>query len=128
MTYLLDTSSFLWFVSDYRRLSTNARERLQDAGNTVHLSLVSVWEIAIKSNIGKLELPFPFEEFIDTAIRSYSLRVLNIRLSHLRRVASMPLIHSDPFDRLLIAQSQVENIPIITSDRAFDNYAVHRVW
>ncbi len=128
MRYLLDTSTFLWFVSDYARLSANARRPLEDAGNTIHLSVVSIWEIAVKSNTGKLQLPLPFDAFIDTAIPGNSLSVLNIEIAHIRLLASMPLHHRDPFDRLLIAQSQVEDIPILTSDAAFDRYPVQRVW
>ena len=128
MRYLLDTSSFLWYVSDHHRLSTAATERLDDPVSTIHLSLVSIWEVAIKFNMGKLDLPLPFNEFVDTTIHSYSLRLLNIQIPHLRRVARMPLLHRDPFDRLIIAQSQVENIPVITSDAAFDQYPIQRVW
>ena len=127
MRYLLDTS-FLWYVSDHHRLSSGATERLNDPVSTIHLSLVSVWEVAIKFNKGKLALPMPFDEFFDTTISSYSLRLLNIRIPHLRQVARMPRHHRDPFDRLLIAQSQVENIPVITSDAAFDHYPIQRVW
>ncbi len=128
MGYLLDTSSFLWFVSDHSRLSAIARRHLEDSGNSVHLSLASVWEIAIKSILGKLELPLPFDEFIDITILGYSLSVLAIEMEHLRQVAAMPLLHRDPFDRLLIAQSLVEDLPIITSDRAFDSSPVQRIW
>ncbi|MCY3834629.1 MAG: type II toxin-antitoxin system VapC family toxin [Chloroflexi bacterium] len=128
MRYLLDTSSFLWYVSDHQRLSSVATERLNDPVSTIHLSLVSIWEIAIKFNMGKLELPLPFDEFVDTTIHSYSLRLLNIQIPHLRRVARIPLHHRDPFDRMLIAQSLVENIAIITSDAAFDAYPVQRLW
>jgi len=128
MSYLLDTSSFLWYVSDFHRLSAIATDRLTDPVSTIHLSLVSIWEVAIKFNMGKLDLPLPFDEFIDSTVHSYSLRVLHIRIPHLRRLARMPLHHRDPFDRLLIAQSQVENLPIITSDAAFDQYEVQRLW
>ena len=128
MRYLLDTSTFLWYVSDYQRLSSAAVNRLTDPASTIHLSLVSIWEVAIKHNMGKLRLPVPFDEFVDTTIHSYSLRPLNIQIPHLRRLARMPLHHRDPFDRLLIAQSQVEGLPILTSDAAFDDYPVQRVW
>ncbi len=128
MRYLLDTSAFLWYVSDHQRLSSVAAERMKDPTSIFHLSLVSIWEVAIKFNMGKLDLPLPFDEFVDKTIHSYSLRLLNIQIPHLRRVARMPLHHRDPFDRLLIAQSQVENIPVITSDAAFDSYEIQRVW
>ncbi|MCY3977867.1 MAG: type II toxin-antitoxin system VapC family toxin [Chloroflexi bacterium] len=128
MRYLLDTSAFFWYVSDHQRLSSVAAERMKDPPSIFHLSLVSIWEVAIKFNMGKLDLPLPFDEFVDKTIHSYSLRLLNIQIPHLRRVARMPLHHRDPFDRLLIAQSQVENIPVITSDAAFDSYEIQRVW
>jgi len=128
MRYLLDTSSFLWYVSDVHRLSAFARDRLTDPDSTIHLSLASILEIAIKFKIGKLTLPVPFDDFVDMTIHNYSLRILYIRIPHLRRLARLPLHHRDPFDRLLIAQSQVENLPILTSDAAFDQYAVQRIW
>ncbi len=129
MKYLLDTSSFLWFVNDDRKLSAIARAILEDTANENHLSLISIWELAIKSTLGRgLELPRPFPQFIDTVLEHYDFKILEISLSHLKHVHDLPLHHRDPFDRLLIAQSQVENIPVITSDAAFDHYPVQRVW
>ena len=129
MKYLLDTSSFLWFVNDDNKLSKDARELVEDPGFEIHLSLVSVWEIAIKSTLGRgLVLPRPFTQFIDVVQENYDFKVLQISISHLKQVAVMPLHHRDPFDRLLIAQSQVENIPVITNDAAFDRYPIQRVW
>lgn len=101
---------------------------MKDPASTFHLSLVSIWEVAIKFNMGKLDLPLPFDEFVDKTIQSYSLRLLYIQIPHLRRVARLPHYHRDPFYRLLIAQSQVENIPVITSDAAFDSCKIQRVW
>ena len=128
MRYLLDTSAFLWYVSDYQRLSFVATQLLNDPVTDIHLSLASIWEVAIKFNKGKLDLPLPFGDFVNVTILSYSLRTLNIQIPHLRRVARMPLHHRDPFDRPLIAQSMVENIPVITSDAAFDQYSIERIW
>ena len=84
--------------------------------------------MAIKSRIGELKIPFPFAQFIDEALLSNSFRIRNISFARLKRVADLPLIHRDPFDRLLIAQSLVENLPIITNDRLFDAYQVQRTW
>ena len=129
MNYLLDTSSFLWFVTNDSKLSADARELLEDPSSDIHLSLASIWEMAIKANLGRgLKLPFPFPQFIDEALEGYRFRLLNIDISHLKQVADLPLMHRDPFDRLLIAQSQVESLPIISNDIAFDHYAVQRVW
>ncbi len=129
MNYLLDTSSFLWFVYDDNRLSTGAVERILDSTNEIYLSLASIWEIAIKANLRRgLALRRPFPEFIDHHLSANRFRLLDINVSHLKVVAALPLHHRDPFDRLLIAQSQVENIPVITNDAAFDHYPVQRVW
>ena len=129
MRYLLDTSSFLWFVNDDNKLSEAARELIEDADTEICLSLVSIWEIAIKATLGRgLDLPRPFTQFIDIVLKNYDFNVMEISISHLKRVHDLPLHHRDPFDRLLIAQSLVENIPVITSDAAFDQYAIQRLW
>ncbi len=129
MSYLLDTSAFLWFVSGDRKLSTQARRVLEESSGDFYLSLASIWELAIKANLGRgLELPRPFSEFLDIELQAERIQVLNIELAHLKRVANLPLHHRDPFDRLLIAQSQVENIPVITNDAAFDAYEIKRLW
>ena len=129
MSYLLDTSSFLWFVDDDKRLSAVAAEILEDSGNAIYLSLASIWELAIKVNLGRgLQLRHPFPEFIDSQLNTNRFQLLNINISHLKRVAELPLMHRDPFDRLLIAQSQAEDLPIITSDSAFDSYPIQRIW
>ncbi|MCY3834633.1 MAG: type II toxin-antitoxin system VapC family toxin [Chloroflexi bacterium] len=129
MSYLLDTSALLWFVTDDKRLSTLARRVLEESGNDIYFSLASVWELAIKANLGRgLDLPRPFAEFVDIELQAERIQILNIELAHCKHVANMPHHHRDPFDRLLIAQSLVENIPIITSDAAFDLYPVERLW
>ena len=129
MSFLLDTSSFIWFVQNDTRLSVLAESLISDANLTMHLSVASIWELAIKANLGRgLVLHEPFPEFIDGQLRTNRFQPLRISISHLKRVHDLPLHHRDPFDRLLIAQSQVENIPVITSDAAFERYAVQRVW
>ncbi len=129
MSYLLDTSTFVWFIYDERRLSDAAFSLLANSDELIYLSLVSIWELAIKANLGRgLELRQPFPEFIDYQLTTNRFKVLNIYISHLKRVSNLPLFHRDPFDRLLIAQSFVEDIPVITNDTAFDHYAIHRIW
>ncbi|MDE2777979.1 MAG: type II toxin-antitoxin system VapC family toxin [Chloroflexota bacterium] len=128
MNYLLDTTSFLWFVYDDRRLSSYAVDTIESSDNEIHLSLASIWEIAIKVNLRRgLELRRPFPEFIDEHLSSNRFELLEINVAHLKRVHDLPYHHRDPFDRLLIAQAQVENIPVITSDAAFDQYPIQRV-
>ena len=129
MNFLLDTSSFLWFVHDDRRLSASAADLIESSSNEIYLSLASIWEIAIKVNLRRgLALRRPFPEFIDYQLNSNRFELLEIKVAHLKRVSDLPLHHRDPFDRLLIAQSQVENIPVITSDAAFESYDIQRVW
>ncbi len=129
MSYLLDTSAFLWFVTGDRKLSTLARRVLEETSDDLFLSLAGIWELAIKANLGRgLELPRPFSEFMDIELQAERIQVLNIELAHLKRVATLPRFHRDPFDRLLIAQSLVENLPILTNDQVFDAYQVHHIW
>ena len=129
MNYLLDTSTFLWYVSAQTELSPQARSIIGDSGNSVYLSFVSVWELAVKFRVGKLQLtPDSLTDWLDIHLSANSFRLLEIKVSHLLQFADLPLIHRDPFDGLLIAQSQVESIPVITSDAAFDQYPVQRVW
>ena len=129
MNYLLDTSTFLWFVSAQTELSAHARTIIETPGNNVYLSLVSIWELAVKFRIGKLKLTSDsLARWLDDHLAANSFRLLDIKVSHCLQYATLPLTHRDPFDGLLIAQSQVENIPVITSDAAFDRYPIQRVW
>ena len=129
MNYLLDTSAFLWYVNNDKELSVVAKNLVSDSNMTLYLSLASIWELAIKANLGRgLVLHEPFPNFIDGQLRTNRFQLLRISIAHLKRVHDLPLHHRDPFDRLVIAQSQVENIPVISSDAAFDQYPVQRVW
>jgi PIN domain nuclease of toxin-antitoxin system len=123
---LLDTHTFLWFVMGNPRITPKIRAQIEDNENFV--SVVSVWEIAIKSGIGKLNLDLPFDDFIDRQIDPNGIQLLDIKLEHLKVVATLPLHHRDPFDRLLIAQSIVEEIVLISADSVFSLYPVQRMW
>ena len=129
MIYLLDTNVFLWFVARQKDLSANAETLIESSDNYIYLSLVSIWELAIKFKTGKLDLiPPPFSEWIDRELTVNSFRLLPINISHVKLVAELPLVHRDPFDRLIVAQAQVERLPIITNDSKFGDYQVKRVW
>lgn len=129
MNYLLDTHAFLWFLNEDSALSASATTAIEDPSNAVHLSIVSLWEIAIKVRIGKLELPESFAAFIRKQLAINSrLRLLAISLEHLEITTSIPLLHRDPFDRLLIAQAIHENLTVITNDATFAIYPVRRYW
>ena len=129
MRYLLDTSVFLWYVSEHPKLGSHLISIIGDRRNTVHLSIVSIWEAAIKFNVGKLDLVTPpFSAWIDRELAANSFDLLEITIPHLKQYADLPLHHRDPFDRLLIAQSIVEDIPVLSGDASFDHYPVQRVW
>jgi PIN domain nuclease of toxin-antitoxin system len=128
MKALLDTSTFLWFISDSDRLSIKARNYIADLENNLILSIASLWEIAIKTSIGKLELLRPFDQLIPAQLEENAIEVLPIKLAHLSNIISLKLHHRDPFDRLLIAQSITEKIPVITSDAVFTQYPVDIIW
>jgi PIN domain nuclease of toxin-antitoxin system len=130
LTHLLDTHSLIWFALDDPRLSVTARELIEDPANEVMISPASLWEIAIKVSIGQLSLNRPYKDFVDECLKPDIFLILPIEPDHVTRLASMtfPTGHRDPFDRLLIAQAIVEDIPIIGADVAFDAYPVRRIW
>lgn len=128
MRALLDTNSFLWFISGSDRLSNNAHNFIADLSNELVLSVSSLWEIAIKISLGKLELLRPFEQLIREQLRENSIDILPIELEHLSKVIDIPFHHRDPFDRLIIAQAVTEDIPVISSDTIFKKYTVEVIW
>lgn len=128
MKLLTDTHTFLWFVYNDPQLSSTARSLMADPTNDILLSLASVWELAIKVGIGKLTLTQPIELFVPDQLTRNNMQTLPILMSHALHVANLPLHHRDPFDRLIIAQSLLEAIPIISVDAVFDSYGVHRLW
>ena len=128
MKYLLDTHAFLWFIDDDPSLSVTARTIIEVPENTVYLSIASVWEMGIKISLGRLQIPLPLAEFIDEQLWRNSITLLEIKAAHAGLVATLPFHHRDPFDRLLVAQSLIEGIPIIGKDGAFDTYGVTRHW
>jgi PIN domain nuclease of toxin-antitoxin system len=125
---LLDTHSFLWWITDDRRLPASARAILADPANELFLSAASGWEISIKCRIGKLHLAEAPEAFIPRHLSANNIQSLPVQMEHALRVSSLPPLHRDPFDRLLVAQSQLERIPLITADPAVSQYAVDVRW
>jgi PIN domain nuclease of toxin-antitoxin system len=128
MRLLLDTNAFLWFIAGDERLSEPAREAIADVGNEVLLSVASLWEIAIKLGLGKLELQGRFHELIPQQLADNELGVLPIELRHLVVLTELPSHHRDPFDRLIISQGIAENIPILSVDGVFREYPVRIIW
>ena len=129
MRVLLDTHAFLWWTSeDGRRLSDRARDLLIDSSTDAMVSVASAWEIAIKAGTGRLEIEGDPEEWVPERIQRYGFSPMPVLLAHALRAGRLPPIHRDPFDRLLVAQAQVEGIPIVTSDPAISRYEVDVIW
>jgi len=125
---LLDTHAFLWFITDDKKLSSTAKASIADAVNVILVSPASYWEIAIKISIGKYPLTVPFETFITQGIEGNEFDILPIKPNHTAMLTTLPFHHRDPFDRLVIAQALVEQIPIVSADVDFEAYPVTRIW
>ena len=128
MRLLLDTHCWLWWLTEPEKLSPSVRNLLTDRKNELHLSVASIWEIGIKFAIGKLSLPQPPEKLVPREMAADGLVTLDIKSIHALKAAGLPLYHRDPFDRMLIAQSQVEQLPIMTTDPVFDQYNIKVIW
>ena len=128
MRLLVDTQCWLWWFGDDERLNRAARQWIAEADNVVYLSAASSWEIAIKSSLGKLKLPEPPERYVPQRLRSQGMLGLPIEHAHALRVASLPLHHRDPFDRLIVAQAQIEGLAVLTADPSVAAYDIEALW
>lgn len=130
MRLILDTHTFLWFVEDSPRLSAAAKALIEDPEHEVFLSVASVWEMAIKTGLGRITFDQPYADFMRFHLTENNIQPLDVALDHAAKTASLPHTpeHRDPFDRLLAAQSLVENMPIVSYDAQFDHYGVRRLW
>jgi PIN domain nuclease of toxin-antitoxin system len=129
MTYLLDTHAFLWFVTQDNKLSSTAKHYIENESNYILLSLASIWELSIKFSQNKLPIPtHDLESYVSKEILNNSMRIFNIRPRHAFGIIYLPFHHKDPFDRIIISQSKIENIPVISKDIIFDKYEINRIW
>lgn len=128
MRVLLDSHTLIWAADDPAKLSDLARAVIEDPANDRLLSAATIWEISIKVGKGRLPLSLPYRAWMDRAIADLCLTLLPITLDHAERQSQLPDHHGDPFDRLLVAQSLFEAIPIISIDVALDPYGVVRIW
>ena len=128
MRLLMDTHTLLWFALASSKMSKKARELVSERANDRFLSIASPWEVGIKVSTGKLTLAKPVDVFFSERIRQNEFMIMPITLAHIALVTTLPFHHRDPFDRMLIAQSLVEGIPIVSADTAFDQYGVTRFW
>lgn len=125
---LLDTQAFLLWVSGSDRLTPRAAEAIADPEVHVLVSVVTAWEIAIKSAAGKLELEAPAEAYVPDRIRLHGFETLPIDMAHALAAGALPRHHGDPFDRMLVAQGQVEDVPIVTGDPLLGLYDIETIW
>ena len=128
MNVLLDTHTFLWFVWNDPKLSEVAKDTIVNPDNRKLISIATCWEIAIKVSLKKLELGMPYIDFVPPQMEMNHFEMLAIHHSDMAAVAALPFHHRDPFDRMLIVQSNVSDIPIVSADSQFDAYDIERVW
>ncbi len=128
MRVLLDTHAFPWWDSDPARLSSRVLALCQDPGNTLVLSVASVWEMQIKRQLGKLKLTLPLADIITGQQQTNGLEVLSVTLPHALALDDLPAHHKDPFDRLLIAQAKSEDIALASNDSVFTQYPIRLLW
>lgn len=128
MNTLLDTHTFLWWITDDENLSDKSREIIAEGENKVYISAISGLEIAIKAQLGRLELPPNPTDFIQEQVAINAFINLPLQLRHALQVYALPRHHRDPFDRVLVAQAQVETIPILSADPILGQYSVETIW
>ena len=128
MKVLIDTHTFLWWNTEDPLLSIRAKEIIADGKNEIFLSAASVWEIVIKTAKGRLILPEPPAQYISNRIGLYRFRPLPVQISHAAHVYELPPYHNDPFDRMLIAQSRLESLPLVTKDEDIRRYELETIW
>lgn len=128
MRILLDTHTFLWWINNDAQLSNTARQLIGEAANEILISTVTGWEIAMKAQLGKLTVAADLDPFITAQITQNYFTLLPIKWNHALHIYTLPLYHRDPFDRMLVAQSQLEQIPILTIDSLITQYDVKTIW
>lgn len=128
MRYLLDTVAFLWWIAGEDSLSPAANEVIHSEANELYLSAASAWEIAIKARLGRLSLAEDPARLIPEQMSANSIQALPIQISHALHVHDLPDLHRDPVDRLIVAQSRLEDLPVVTPDDRIAQYGVQAVW
>lgn len=128
MKVLFDTHAFIWWDSRSAKLSRNALALIQDPSNTLLLSVVSIWEIQIKIQLGKLTLSQPLADVVESEQTNNNVQVLPLTVNHILALESLPPLHKDPFDRILIAQANLEDAVLVSGDAMVARYPVRLVW
>jgi PIN domain nuclease of toxin-antitoxin system len=127
MKAILDTHAFLWALAGDARMSRHARDIFSGPAD-LSLSMASIWEILMKVQSGKLNFPLPAGPYLLRKLAENNIKALSISIDHLLALEALPMHHRDPFDRMLIAQSLEEKLPVITADRVFERYPVEVIW
>lgn len=128
MKLLLDTHTFLWWITDSPELSVRVRDAIRNPENELFLSVASAWEMAIKVDLGRLHLPVRPDRFIPNQLAKNAIESLPIQMGHALNVSRLPLIHRDPFDRIIISQAILEKMPVVTRDADIAKYKVKILW
>ncbi len=131
MRFLIDTYVFLWFVSNAKELSKTAKTTIESGNNEIFISIASLWEISIKTALGKLSIKGHYESVIDD-LNDNSIQILPINFAYTVEQNRLPFHHRDPFDRIIVSQTIIENMDLISIDAAYDNYlkgkSIKRIW
>jgi PIN domain nuclease of toxin-antitoxin system len=125
MKLLLDTHILIWLLEGNQNLNPKVKQVIEDETNSLYISIVSLWEIAIKTSLNKLQLELPLEKIIYDFVLPSGIKILPIDIAHLLTLQNLPFHHRDPFDRLLIAQSKSETLTLVSEDRIFRQYQVN---
>jgi PIN domain nuclease of toxin-antitoxin system len=128
MKLLIDTHVLIWLIEGSENLSQSAKEAIENEDNSLYLSIASLWEMTIKMSLGKLQLGIPLDRVMENYILPTKIDILPIHLNHLLVLRDLPLHHRDPFDRLLISQSQSEGLTLVSEDRIFRDYSIQLLW
>ncbi len=127
MRYILDTHAAIWFITDNNKLPADSKKRIEDPDNECLVSAASLWEIAIKHSLGKLDLKLTLRDVFNLIEQSH-LHMLSITSEHILAISDLPFHHRDPFDRMIIGQGRIEKARIITKDAHFSRYGIETVW
>ncbi|MEO1808250.1 MAG: type II toxin-antitoxin system VapC family toxin [Bacteroidota bacterium] len=125
--YLIDTHILIWYLTGNPKLVPENLKIIEDVNHKIFVSIVSIWEISIKVSIQKLQLPVPLEDFINFT-HQLNIHILPISEDAMLHLASLPLHHKDPFDRLILSEGICHQIPLMSADKVFDLYDVERIW
>lgn len=122
MRYLIDTNVLIWFIEDNPKLPTEISDIINNDEFEIVISIISLWEISIKHSLGKLQLPFLLEDFINEVTNEDYFTILDLKIPHILKLSELPFYHRDPFDRLIYAQVEIEKIDFLYTDQIFNKY------